>query len=575
MVDILEASAHDEQVALAEELMDKEDWRGAAHEAKKVLDDLEPSMATIAQAALTRGRALMTQTLTNMSEKGELPPMEVFDEIWKTYELSKKINPDCDATKDEMLKVSHLLREIPRGKPPKEVRGADFDVVVVGAGAAGIGTALMLTKTFGVNSNRVVIMERGDNVGETFRRWPEEMRFISPSFNQQGWTASFDLNSIASGTSPAYSLHSEHPSGKEYAEYLSAIAKLHKLNVRCRTEVVSVTDVAVKKDNPLFDVEVRSVKTGDSETIKARYIVWAAGEFQYPKENSATAEEGEEKKSDESDTGNDVLPGSNLCLHNSQVRSWAKLPGDDFIIIGGYESGCDAAFNLSKAGKQCQVLASTSCWNTQTTDPSAELAPYTAARIREVLAKDFSPSPKLYAPLRVVRIEKETNGGFNVVAEWKKEEASVKKGKLRGLVMEDPSEPRGTEGSTLVLHTPNPPILCTGFDGSVAAAAGHLFEFANKKDNKQHRGCLDGAPLLTQNDESTIVPGVFLVGPTVSHGSLSFCFVYKFRQRFGIVANAICDGLGIDTRAAVEECRKANMYLDNFSCCGDSCGDVC
>merc|ERR1712194_372997 len=141
--------------------------------------------------------------------------------------------------------------------------------------------------------------------------------------------------------------------------------------------------------------------------------------------------------------------------------------------------------------------------------------------------------------------------------------------------MEDPSEPRGTEGSTLVLHTPNPPILCTGFDGSVAAATGHLFEFANKKDNKEHKGCLDGAPMLTENDESTIVPGVFLVGPTVSHGSLSFCFVYKFRQRFAIVANAICEGLGTDTRAAVEECRKANMYLDNFSCCGDSCGDVC
>ena len=73
-----------------------------------------------------------------------------------------------------------------------------------------------------------------------------------------------------------------------------------------------------------------------------------------------------------------------------------------------------------------------------------------------------------------------------------------------------------------------------------------------------------GAPLLTKEDESTKVPGVFLVGPTVRHGELSFCFIYKFRQRFGIVANAICRGLGRDTTAAVEACRKMNMYLDDF-----------
>ena len=91
----------------------------------------------------------------------------------------------------------------------------------------------------------------------------------------------------------------------------------------------------------------------------------------------------------------------------------------------------------------------------------------------------------------------------------------------------------------------------------------------------EKKGCLAGAPLLTKNDESTIVPGVFLVGPTVSHGKHSFCFVYKFRQRFAIVANAICEGLGMDTKMAIAECRKANMYLDDLSCCEDTCGDVC
>ena len=81
--------------------------------------------------------------------------------------------------------------------------------------------------------------------------------------------------------------------------------------------------------------------------------------------------------------------------------------------------------------------------------------------------------------------------------------------------------------------------------------------------------------LTAEGDESTKVPGVFLVGPTVRHGKHSFCFVYKFRQRFAIVANAICCGLGRDTSSAVEACRKINMYLDDFTCCEGTCGEAC
>ena len=84
----------------------------------------------------------------------------------------------------------------------------------------------MLTRTFGLETSRVLLIERGEGVGDTFRRWPAEMRFISPSFNQQGWTSSFDLNSIAYGTSPAFSLHTEHPSGEEYADYLGMVLPL-------------------------------------------------------------------------------------------------------------------------------------------------------------------------------------------------------------------------------------------------------------------------------------------------------------------------------------------------------------
>ena len=68
-----------------------------------------------------------------------------------------------------------------------------------------------------------------------------------------------------------------------------------------------------------------------------------------------------------------------------------------------------------------QVLASTAMWNVQTADPSSELAPYTGERLRMVTAADFSPRPKLLAPLRVQRVEKAEDGGYNVIATWRAE----------------------------------------------------------------------------------------------------------------------------------------------------------
>ena len=125
-----------------------------------------------------------------------------------------------------------------------------------------------------------------------------------------------------------------------------------------------------------------------------------------------------------------------------------------------------------------------------------------------------------------------------------------------------------------MVHTPQPPILCTGFQGSVASAASNLFHLADETDEAEG-GCLCRAPLLTQDDESTKVPGVFLVGPSVTHGEASFCFVYKFRQRFAIVADAIAKRLGHDTTSAVDDCRNMNMFLDDFTCCKSTCGETC
>ena len=572
-------------------MLEADDYAGAARDASRALDVLPD----LAEVAVVRGCALLSPLLDRLmagldNAVLDTTPVktEDFKEAYESFRLALVMDPSNAKAAKELEKLNELLQKMndiaaEPGMSEDELRRAELeeldtvesearamldqqdmqdmgqldpglDVLVVGAGAAGIGTAHMLCNLFGLDSSRVLLVERGEAVGETFRRWPKEMKFISPSFNNQGWTSSFDLNSVAYGTSPAYSLHAQHPSGEQYADYLAELADAAGLRVKLRTEVLEVTPV-----DGSYDVRVRA-NGGLESTMRTRFVVWAAGEFQYPRERPG------------------VVDGAELCVHNSRVKSWAGLPGDDFVLIGGYESGVDAAVNLAKAGKRSTLLASTPTWDVCTADPSTELAPYTAARLREVTAEGFPTPPKLLAPLRVVRVEKAApplSGGFNVTAVWKAAESPHQAAPLRKpVVAAGTNTPVGAEGSELVVHTAHPPILCTGFEGSVASSAGHLFNLADSSD--EAKGCLAGAPLLTDDDESTKVPGVFLVGPTVRHGEHSFCFVYKFRQRFGIVANAICRGLGRrDTDISVGICRKQNMFLDDLKCCEGTCGETC
>jgi putative flavoprotein involved in K+ transport len=104
---------------------------------------------------------------------------------------------------------------------------AKLDVVIVGAGAAGIGCGVVL-HNLGIEN--FVILERHE-VGASFSRWPVEMRFITPSFPSHGFGL-LDLNAIALQTSPGLSLQREHLSGKEYAVYLKTAVEFFQLPVQ-------------------------------------------------------------------------------------------------------------------------------------------------------------------------------------------------------------------------------------------------------------------------------------------------------------------------------------------------------
>ena len=366
-----------------------------------------------------------------------------------------------------------------------------FDIVVVGAGAAGLGFGVTL-RDLGIEN--FVILERLA-VGASFQRWPRQMRFITPSFNSTQFGA-LDLNAVCLHTSPAYSIGVEHPTGEEYAGYLRAVAEHFDLPVETGVDVLSV---ATKRRYRRFRVET---SRGD---IRARFVVWAGGEMQYPLTNG--------------------FHGAELCVHNSMVTSWDDLSGDERCIIGGSESGVDAAIALAASGRRAVVFDGEEPWKRRGSDPSQLLSPFTKARLNSAIDSG-----------RVT-----LRGGCTVI----------------GVRRNDDGYQLALDHGEVV-DCAEKPILASGFVGS-ASLVRSLFDWRD-----------DSFPLLTENDESTVTKGLFLVGPQVRQGDVIFCFIYKFRQRFAVVANQIACSLRVSTKP-LEEYRRHGMYLDDLSCCQDDC----
>ncbi len=61
-----------------------------------------------------------------------------------------------------------------------------------------------------------------------------------------------------------------------------------------------------------------------------------------------------------------------------------------------------------------------------------------------------------------------------------------------------------------------------------------------------------------------------LMPAKVRHEGVVFCFIFKFRMRFAVVAKAIATSLGLPA-SRLEEYRHWGMYLDDLSCCGEEC----
>lgn len=363
----------------------------------------------------------------------------------------------------------------------------EHDVIIIGAGAAGVGLGALFEK---MGFKNYVILEQ-DTVGSSFKQWCNYTEFITPSFTGNAFNA-VDLNAVTPDTSPAHTLKTEHPTGEQYAEYLELVADHFNLNVKENTKVTKL-----EKQTDLFLVHTRD------EVLQTQFVVWAGGEFQYPALNA--------------------MPGAEHCIHSSRVRE--ALIEEQTTIIGGYESGMELALQQLRHGKAVTVIDREAPWEVNVSDASISLSTYTRDRLRP------------YVDSKLLTLIPHTE-----VTEITREETGY-------TIHTKQSGP---------IPVPNQPVLATGFSKLPALVADRFAYTA------------DGQVAITEADESTITPNLFLTGPKVRHGGAIFCFIYKFRQRLPIVAETITERLGLDLYVP-DEYYRTGMYLKDLSCCADEC----
>jgi len=364
-----------------------------------------------------------------------------------------------------------------------------FDVAIVGAGPAGLGCALALRE---IGVENLTILE-SESIGNSFRRWPEEMRLITPSFHSNPFFAT-DLNAISPRTSPGDLFGLEHLSGKQFAAYLEAVVDHYALPVQLDSPVNRMRD-----DGDCFLLEA------DGQTIRARFVIWATGEFSFP--------------------DLEPFPGADLCRIASQVGSWQGVRGDEFVVIGGYESGIDAAYHLASRGSKVEVLSRGEPWQIDDPDPSVALSPFTKERLARI-ARALPESIKLHGNRDVIEVIRE-GADYRVLT---------------------------LDGGSFV--SSQPPILATGFDSGIKRQIASFFDWQ------------DGRPIFSEVDSSTLYPNLFYSGPSLIHRDSKFCFIYKFRARFGVIAQEIGKRLGLDT-SSLSDWERRGFLIEDLDCCVD------
>ena len=193
---------------------------------------------------------------------------------------------------------------MPSSPAPPHVLPSEVDVLVVGAGQAGLGTARALTHRPGL---RVLVVDRAP-VGSSWRdRWDSLVLFTPRRFT-----------SLPGMRFPAGPTRT--PDRLEMARYLEDYARRCALPVR--------TGVAVRRLSRCGDRLCADTSAGE---IRAHHVVIATGPFSRPRVPAAAA----------------GLSPDVAQLHSYDYRRASDLPAGDVLVVGGGNSAAQLAVELA------------------------------------------------------------------------------------------------------------------------------------------------------------------------------------------------------------------------------------
>jgi putative flavoprotein involved in K+ transport len=192
-----------------------------------------------------------------------------------------------------------------------------LDVVVVGAGQAGLGTSFFLQR----DGRKHVVFEKG-RIGETWlsQRWD-----------------SFQLNTLnIMNVLPGLPYQGTEPDGfwrqDELVAYFQAYVEHFDLPVQTGVRVISVEQA---DDNSHFIVKTR-VSGAPGETVLCRSVIVASGMQSVSRIPPLR----------------DKIPGDITQLHTADYRNPGALPPGGVVVVGSAQSGCQIAEDLLSAGRK-------------------------------------------------------------------------------------------------------------------------------------------------------------------------------------------------------------------------------
>lgn len=179
-----------------------------------------------------------------------------------------------------------------------------LDVLVIGGGQAGLAMGYQLTE----RERFFEIVDAGPALGHVWRsRWDSLRLFTSTRYN--------NLPGL-----PFPAISDPYPGKDQVAEYLNAYAAKFELPVRLNTTVTSLT-----RTNGVY------VAKAGEEALHARQVVIATGPFHVPFTPPIAAQ----------------LDPNVHQIHSVDYRHPDALPRGRVLVVGGANSGCQIALELS------------------------------------------------------------------------------------------------------------------------------------------------------------------------------------------------------------------------------------